>query len=105
MTGVPTCARSEEHTSELQSHDNLVCRLLLEKKKYTAAAPCRPRSPAPQRALSAPRLRAPGRVSGVVQVPGAVRAYGEGIVGLFFFLKIRPPPECPPFPHPTVLRP
>src|SRR5690242_21149791 len=28
---VPT--RSEEHTSELQSHVNLVCRLLLEKKK------------------------------------------------------------------------
>src|SRR5690606_41628074 len=26
-------ARSEEHTSELQSRDNLVCRLLLEKKK------------------------------------------------------------------------
>src|SRR3954462_4755054 len=30
-SGVQTCAlRSEEHTSELQSHDNLVCRLLLE---------------------------------------------------------------------------
>src|SRR5690606_11044303 len=28
-------ARSEEHTSELQSRENLVCRLLLEKKKYT----------------------------------------------------------------------
>src|SRR5260370_15391180 len=28
-----TCLRSEEHTSELQSHLNLVCRLLLEKKK------------------------------------------------------------------------
>src|SRR5260370_15160075 len=28
-----TKARSEEHTSELQSHLNLVCRLLLEKKK------------------------------------------------------------------------
>src|SRR5260370_30463557 len=28
--------RSEEHTSELQSHLNLVCRLLLEKKKLTA---------------------------------------------------------------------
>src|SRR5260370_3086768 len=28
-------ARSEEHTSELQSHLNLVCRLLLEKKKKT----------------------------------------------------------------------
>src|SRR5260370_6877244 len=27
--------RSEEHTSELQSHLNLVCRLLLEKKKRT----------------------------------------------------------------------
>src|SRR3954462_10615693 len=32
-SGFQTCARSEEHTSELQSHDNLVCRLLLEKKK------------------------------------------------------------------------
>src|SRR5260370_13759349 len=29
----PHEARSEEHTSELQSHLNLVCRLLLEKKK------------------------------------------------------------------------
>src|SRR2546430_12248789 len=27
-------SRSEEHTSELQSQSNLVCRLLLEKKKY-----------------------------------------------------------------------
>src|SRR5436309_8820256 len=27
------CWRSEEHTSELQSRENLVCRLLLEKKK------------------------------------------------------------------------
>src|SRR5256885_13095021 len=30
-------ARSEEHTSELQSPCNLVCRLLLEKKKHTQA--------------------------------------------------------------------
>src|SRR5258708_30897629 len=30
--------RSEEHTSELQSPDHLVCRLLLEKKKKTAPA-------------------------------------------------------------------
>src|SRR5436309_11869492 len=29
----PGTARSEEHTSELQSRENLVCRLLLEKKK------------------------------------------------------------------------
>src|SRR2546430_10110168 len=33
--GSPSCGpiRSEEHTSELQSQSNLVCRLLLEKKK------------------------------------------------------------------------
>src|SRR5690606_41856962 len=30
--------RSEEHTSELQSRENLVCRLLLEKKKNTQQA-------------------------------------------------------------------
>src|SRR2546427_8270239 len=31
--------RSEEHTSELQSQSNLVCRLLLEKKKYQPLNP------------------------------------------------------------------
>src|SRR5690606_24072301 len=41
VLGGPRCAgcdrpeRSEEHTSELQSRENLVCRLLLEKKKKT----------------------------------------------------------------------
>src|SRR2546430_7866639 len=35
MAGEPTWSRSEEHTSELQSQSNLVCRLLLEKKKKT----------------------------------------------------------------------
>src|SRR5260221_8598237 len=33
-------ARSEEHTSELQSHSDLVCRLLLEKKKNKSSYPC-----------------------------------------------------------------
>src|SRR5260370_26435903 len=32
--------RSEEHTSELQSHLNLVCRLLLEKKKFATIESC-----------------------------------------------------------------
>src|SRR5688572_32015345 len=32
-TNSPGSSRSEEHTSELQSQSNLVCRLLLEKKK------------------------------------------------------------------------
>src|SRR3712207_6921640 len=35
--GEMVCARSEEHTSELQSRQYLVCRLLLEKKKYNYA--------------------------------------------------------------------
>src|SRR5690242_21201277 len=33
VSGAHLVLRSEEHTSELQSHVNLVCRLLLEKKK------------------------------------------------------------------------
>src|SRR5437773_3626761 len=32
VEGAAICSRSEEHTSELQSHHDLVCRLLLEKK-------------------------------------------------------------------------
>src|SRR3712207_7024360 len=35
--GVEIDNRSEEHTSELQSRQYLVCRLLLEKKKYTSS--------------------------------------------------------------------
>src|SRR5438132_6473353 len=42
-------ARSEEHTSELQSHSDLVCRLLLEKKKRMF------RPPAPARKEDSPR--------------------------------------------------
>src|SRR5256886_8126340 len=49
-------SRSEEHTSELQSQSNLVCRLLLEKKKYiafsspTPGAPARRAAPSPTEA-------------------------------------------------------
>src|SRR5260221_10840253 len=35
VPAAPPGDRSEEHTSELQSHSDLVCRLLLEKKKHT----------------------------------------------------------------------
>src|SRR5205085_11262807 len=42
--------RSEEHTSELQSQSNLVCRLLLEKKKSCILAP----SLEPKRLISSP---------------------------------------------------
>src|SRR2546427_8436967 len=37
--------RSEEHTSELQSQSNLVCRLLLEKKKCSRLSVRSPRAP------------------------------------------------------------
>src|SRR5438046_4799905 len=48
--GHPGGSRSEEHTSELQSLTNLVCRLLLEKKKRPPASDLgsRPRVPALQ---------------------------------------------------------
>src|SRR5260370_25471948 len=38
----PAPSRSEEHTSELQSHLNLVCRLLLEKKNLLISADPQP---------------------------------------------------------------
>src|SRR5256885_2457056 len=51
-TGAPEIisSRSEEHTSELQSPCNLVCRLLLEKKKNPVPAP--PGPEAPRRAIA-----------------------------------------------------
>src|SRR2546430_8059343 len=39
--GIEPVGRSEEHTSELQSQSNLVCRLLLEKKNNTTHDPHR----------------------------------------------------------------
>src|SRR2546427_7212865 len=62
---VARMARSEEHTSELQSQSNLVCRLLLEKKKK--GKPSEPKiAGGDARSLSS-RLREP------LQRPGAVR--------------------------------
>src|SRR5256886_5704096 len=43
VTQVVDHVRSEEHTSELQSQSNLVCRLLLEKKKKKTASGLTPR--------------------------------------------------------------
>src|SRR5256885_12372086 len=52
LGGLVLVARSEEHTSELQSPCNLVCRLLLEKKKKIAH-----RRLTPHRAAHVPRIR------------------------------------------------
>src|ERR1039457_6977946 len=83
--------RSEEHTSELQSPCNLVCRLLLEKKKRQALC------------------KAEG--ISVADMPGCRVDCGEysiavefGLLPIFFFLKGRRPPEISPFPHEGPLR-
>src|SRR5690349_24028078 len=51
--------RSEEHTSELQSRRDLVCRLLLEKKKTDSTASNRPSRCKTSRRLTRARLPSP----------------------------------------------
>src|SRR5256885_7375625 len=51
---MPSCPRSEEHTSELQSPCNLVCRLLLEKKKTDSPPTAGTRSRTTPRTASSP---------------------------------------------------
>src|SRR3982750_1924287 len=95
--------RSEEHTSELQSLTNLVCRLLLEKKKnyLHMGAGHRPlaRCPhKPTRALCA---------GSVVLCGGNSRQPQAGYLGLFrgffFFFNDTGPPEIYPLPPPAAL--
>src|SRR4051812_49942223 len=59
VVGVTGGLRSEEHTSELQSHVNLVCRLLLEKKKNPNAGSTRPQ-PRARPLAPEPRADRPG---------------------------------------------
>src|SRR5438034_9389058 len=49
MAASESPTRSEEHTSELQSHSDLVCRLLLEKKKKTSPHGTKPPHPCQRR--------------------------------------------------------
>src|SRR6516162_5292717 len=92
--------RSEEHTSELQSPCNLVCRLLLEKKKNHGNAELdnnrfsmkRWRRAAPQRYCLRRSERTP---------PCVAKPFSS--VG-FFFLMIRRPPRSTLFPYTTLFR-
>src|SRR2546430_9624060 len=59
--------RSEEHTSELQSQSNLVCRLLLEKKKKSLLYHCPP--PTGANSLGAGHTRSPKIIPGSSVVP------------------------------------
>src|ERR1039457_2478029 len=83
--------RSEEHTSELQSPCNLVCRLLLEKKRWLAPGGSAPPPPAPL--VRAHRRR-----------PTARGSREPGRHGCSFFLMIRRPPRSTLFPYTTLFR-
>src|ERR1022692_3989291 len=85
-------SRSEEHTSELQSPCNLVCRLLLEKKKNTDS----PAHSAECRLRAARELHAVERDAAGL---GFRQSYH-----FFFFLMIRGPPGSTLFPYTTLFR-
>src|SRR3954465_5565259 len=95
--------RSEEHTSELQSHDNLVCRLLLEKKKKQEAdlqtlSVHTKLFPAARAGRRAARRRA------TVKEPrsGLARAWSGSLLNSFF-LNEPATPEISPLPLPAPL--
>src|ERR1022692_1992988 len=96
-----TCAiRSEEHTSELQSPCNLVCRLLLEKKNNQIRndAVCVEGSEQFQRFLPVAR-----DLRGKVTI-GKHGSQGCTLALVFFFLMIRRPPRSTLFPYTTLFR-
>src|SRR3954462_10649966 len=93
-SGCQTCARSEEHTSELQSHDNLVCRLLLEKKIVPG--------PTVLRLLGAGTVRLWFAVSALLAVVvGLNLDESFAAKGVFFLMNGRPA-RSPLFPYTTV---
>src|SRR6202142_3606690 len=90
---LPHDPRSEEHTSELQSPTNLVCRLLLEKRKRFLTSRAENKS------------RQFRRPSGGCRRPLArlmwVGCSCSTTTSFLFFLKKRAPPRFTPFPPPT----
>src|SRR3954467_15709831 len=102
-SGVQTCARSEEHTSELQSHDNLVCRLLLEKKKTHPVPPC-PRPPPRARTTHAGLSR---RLPEAHRAAAALRdqtaEHAREFDRVVFFFNVAATPEISPLPQPDAL--
>src|SRR3954462_5761179 len=99
-----TCAlRSEEHTSELQSHDNIVCRLLLDKKKHAVRSEmrllkeyCRALR---RRVTSMRRPSDPHHPHTTHQL-----LLRRGSSPSVFFLMIRRPPRSTLFPYTTLFR-
>src|ERR1022692_465202 len=93
--------RSEEHTSELQSPCNIVCRLLLEKKKSDRKGLWR-RMPHAARETILTHTDAGGETRSAWRL---CSAYGAAVLSnLFFFLMIRRPPRSTLFPYTTLFR-
>src|ERR1039457_7231259 len=96
--------RSEEHTSELQSPCNLVCRLLLEKKKDKATArPCFWAPPSPT-STSMHTVSASSVSCQSCWLTSGSRNVTTARSVLFFFLMIRRPPRSTLFPYTTLFR-
>src|SRR5471032_524220 len=87
-------ARSEEHTSELQSHHDLVCRLLLERKKFLETA----EKVVMKAGISQALVTWVG--------PRPVMAVGLALItgGMLFFLMIPRPPRSTLLPYTTLFR-
>src|SRR3954462_13677558 len=99
-SGCKTCARSEEHTSELQSHDNLVCRLLLEKTR-TESATRSTASVGPAQGAGRPGRAPPAASSAAGPRPPRPAGLAPPPRFLFFFFSARPHHRTPP-PPPAV---
>src|ERR1039457_2398749 len=89
--------RSEEHTSELQSPCNLVCRLLLEKKKLNSGREERCNSRLNYAACWRRVLSTASALKERDMMPAANS-------GFFFFLRSAPPAGFTPFPPPAPSR-
>src|ERR1039457_6570229 len=102
---MPLLLRSEEHTSELQSPCNLVCRLLLEKKKKNhdiINADCKQvHYTHSQVAIARPLAVLCSRSPELVCALAFIRF---GFFVFFFFLMIRRPPRSTLFPYTTLFR-
>src|SRR6266850_351194 len=98
-------ARSEEHTSELQSPCNLVCRLLLEKKKYPTDSVLPVHSLDEFVAGSAQDIAHDDAV--VLLILNNENSLAHATtprIPAFFFLMIRRPPRSTLFPYTTLFR-
>src|SRR6266850_348365 len=96
--------RSEEHTSELQSPCNLVCRLLLEKKKSIDLVQCSLNKTIHAQSESGPSSEAWTDPDSAVAAVAALTAVAAVRAFSFFFLMIRRPPRSTLFPYTTLFR-